>query len=717
MRIKFFFVVAVLATAILCFGATSVRAVDNSALIAQLIAQIQALQAQLQTLQAQQGVTPTWCHTFNTNLGFANSGSDEVGALHTVLDKEGNSYAPDMGNTYYEGTAYAVIQLQTKYGIKQTGYVGPITRAKLNSLYGCSITPSCSTLYWFDSSNTTCSTQKQFCGAYMYQGLHTFTTQQACLASAQPSITVTSPNGGETFPFSMLLVRWTSTGITNANIYLQFPDGGVCFMKTSPASQGEDYITVLNGYQCPNISRTIGTGQYKIFIIGDSDSGPRDFSDNYFNFSTANEGSFSNVSYACYDGSTFNEGGPTSCKPSSLWQSYANQTCQNKCSSITGKCGLNTFSVINPCSGSAQPSITVTSPNGGETWVSGTTKTVTWTTSNIPASNVMTIRLRDASGVEQYFGSLSPSNVGSLSITMPSFILPGQYKLEVKTAVNNQSYLDASDNYFTISAAGTVSCVDSDGGIKYYSKGWLTKDGQIYKNSVDYCMDNKTLFEYDCGYENEIVGSQHNQEGGASYLCPNGCLNGACVEGAQPSITVTSPNGGEKFNRIGGQVIIPVKWSTIGIPLSTVLEIKLKEKEKGSEYMFGNIVTNNGSEDLTISSSIPDGSYYLEIRGDYNGIVFFDSSNSYFTIITQVVGNWIQVGPPHNASLNCNQECSARSKTCSEDKCSSFVGNNFGSVFYGGEKLQYGTNLFVQYNCSTSWGNINSNYNNYCCCM
>ncbi|HCC06488.1 TPA: hypothetical protein DEP94_04020 [Candidatus Nomurabacteria bacterium] len=42
---------------------------------------------------------------------------------------------------------------------------------------------TCSNRYWIDNTNKDCS-QKQFCGSYMYQGLQTFDTQQACLTTA-----------------------------------------------------------------------------------------------------------------------------------------------------------------------------------------------------------------------------------------------------------------------------------------------------------------------------------------------------------------------------------------------------------------------------------------------------------------------------------------------------------------------------------------------------
>ncbi|MCX6719711.1 MAG: peptidoglycan-binding protein, partial [Candidatus Staskawiczbacteria bacterium] len=411
MKIKFLLVTAVLVTAILGFGfAVSAQTPQNQsdvgsssiqAMIVQLQAQIASLMAQIQALQTQQNGTQQWCHTFNTNLGFINSGSPEVSNLYGALIKEGiveGVPSENIRTDYGEETASYVIKFQAKYGIMQSGYVGPLTRAKLNTLYGCAVNPICTPNWqcqWgvcangsqskvpVDSNNcgqqasssllAACSRQVENCapssttqptvtltaaggatgpmvqvqsGASIdlrwtsvnanngcsisstpndssiavtnhlpanstitvrpitsttytvtcyyvdsnyqtTQGSNSITLQVAS-PTAQPSIKVISPNGGEILPFGMPQVSWTSSGVTNANIYLQFPDGATCFIKTVPASQGSDIITILNGFQCPNISRTISAGQYKIFIIGDSDSGPRDFSDNYFNFSTAN---------------------------------------------------------------------------------------------------------------------------------------------------------------------------------------------------------------------------------------------------------------------------------------------------------------------------------------------------------------------------------------------------------------------------------------------
>ena len=134
---------------VVALPASALTQSEVQALIQQIQQQIAQLQAQLQALIGQQSGGQDWCHTFNSNLGYANSGSAEVAYLHTALDKQGFSYSPDTGTVYSQGTALAVKKFQEKYvydiltphGLtKGTGYTGTTTRAKLNQLYGCSQT-------------------------------------------------------------------------------------------------------------------------------------------------------------------------------------------------------------------------------------------------------------------------------------------------------------------------------------------------------------------------------------------------------------------------------------------------------------------------------------------------------------------------------------------------------------------------------------------------
>jgi hypothetical protein len=148
--------VAILLISVFCVSGTALALTEQETqtIIAQLQAQIDSLLQQINQLIAQQQSTTSqqtttpqnWCYTFNTNLGFVNSGTSDVGQLHTALTKQGISFSPDTGNTYSNGTATAVSVFQERYAFeilspnglnKGTGFFGDSTRVKLNQLYGC----------------------------------------------------------------------------------------------------------------------------------------------------------------------------------------------------------------------------------------------------------------------------------------------------------------------------------------------------------------------------------------------------------------------------------------------------------------------------------------------------------------------------------------------------------------------------------------------------
>ncbi|MCX6723527.1 MAG: hypothetical protein NT094_05740 [Candidatus Staskawiczbacteria bacterium] len=246
MHIKSLFLTAVLATAVLCLSPAGALAAGlTSVQVSAIISLLQSFGADATTIAnvqtALNGDTPviipnTWCHTFNANLGVGQkAGNPEVKALMEALKKEDifpRTYETD--GAFDENLASMVVQFQEKYASEiltqnnlkhGTGYVGVATRKKLNSLYGCVTTSICSNLYWLDNTNKTCQLTKQFCGAFMYYGLQTFKDQQDCLDAAsnnstQPSITVTSPNGGETWQNgTQQQIKWNiPSGYQTSNI-------------------------------------------------------------------------------------------------------------------------------------------------------------------------------------------------------------------------------------------------------------------------------------------------------------------------------------------------------------------------------------------------------------------------------------------------------------------------------------------------------------------
>ena len=182
------------------FSASTANAALTQSQIDAVIGLLQAFGAEAKVIndvraslggQAPAPQSATFCYNWTRNLRVGDKGAD-VDALGKVLQKEGLNipgYAYsgiDDSLTYNVFVVTAVTGFQEKYASeilkpnllsRGTGYVGAATRAKLNALYGCSK----------PATPTACSN-----GATNYP---------RCNANLlfNPSITVLSPNGGETF--------------------------------------------------------------------------------------------------------------------------------------------------------------------------------------------------------------------------------------------------------------------------------------------------------------------------------------------------------------------------------------------------------------------------------------------------------------------------------------------------------------------------------------
>jgi len=112
----------------------------NAATIQELQAMIASLSAQLAALSGSNTVTTGY--TFNTNLTMGSTGTDVMNLQKVLNTIDGTQLAtvgagsPGNETSYFGGiTRSAVMKFQQKFGITPAvGYVGPITRAKLNSM-------------------------------------------------------------------------------------------------------------------------------------------------------------------------------------------------------------------------------------------------------------------------------------------------------------------------------------------------------------------------------------------------------------------------------------------------------------------------------------------------------------------------------------------------------------------------------------------------------
>lgn len=79
-----------------------------------------------------------FCYNWQKNLRYGTKGDVDVSFLQTALSKEGLMNENMATGNFYGITLKAVKEFQKKYNISQTGFVGSLTKAKLNEKYNCS---------------------------------------------------------------------------------------------------------------------------------------------------------------------------------------------------------------------------------------------------------------------------------------------------------------------------------------------------------------------------------------------------------------------------------------------------------------------------------------------------------------------------------------------------------------------------------------------------
>lgn len=432
------FLLVIIFVSLFCFAAmaSAMTTQERDALIAQLQQSIIEIQAQITQLlqQIQQQTTqttttttpglttPSTCHTFNINLGFAQSGSNEVKELKTYLIKDGVMPYQAVDATYDEQLVTYVFQFQQKYGISQpNGYFGPQTRAKMNALFGCNYntnlvpvtTSVCTSINYSDwstcseggvRSRSIISALPVGCNAgnVILSESCTPVVQQPSNQTVRTSITVTSPNGGENWNIGEThAITWTSSGIIgNVSISL------------------EGYTVYTSGQWLPYIIATVpaSSGSYSWRIASQIPGGDYKIK----------------ISYT------------DNINPSNGAVDYSNES----------------FAI------SARPTITIASPNGGESWMQGTSHLITWSSQGMKAENdVLHIYLNNAAGqrVSTIASNVSQS-LNSYPWVIPSTLPLGNYKVEIWDSyglTQGWNISDVSNNYFSVVAPTSSVVVTS----------------------------------------------------------------------------------------------------------------------------------------------------------------------------------------------------------------------------------------------------------------
>ena len=234
------------------------------------------------------------------------------------------------------------------------------------------------------------------------------------------------------------------------------------------------------------------------------------------------------------------------------------------------------------------PSITVTAPNGGETWPQNSTQTITWSYTEDPGSMV-SIELLNGTTVQQVITaatSIGTGGSGSYGFAIPTSLpLGSDYTIRV-TSTGNASYTDTSDAAFTVSEPTSIRVTQPNGGETYYL-GLPLQMNWSYTGNPGPTVTIEVLKGTTKVATLQNIGIGPAGNGSFSVNIPSGTpvgsdytirvtstLSPAVTDTSDdpfaisgPTIHVESPDGGETFPR-GGP--LPMSWSYKGNPGSTV---------------------------------------------------------------------------------------------------------------------------------------------------
>lgn len=480
---------------------------ELQALINSLKAQLQQLESQLS--QATQGTT-AWCHDFNTNLKMGDGG-DEVSNLYSALFKNGlvEERSSNFTNNFDEYVASAVSGFQEKYreeiltpvGLKHgTGFVGKLTRAKLNKLYGCggsaipNPTPTPKPISCPQYAPPLCESGLTTPGGTDTNGC----VRPAKCVSKTPygcGTTCTTDNNGITKCSSRLCICVAegeslgavvpgNTAQCCAGLVAQAPEGlvggrGICVKSVSTAS-----ITVLspNGGEKWEIGKTYKikwtntTNKYTVMEIIGNRGNDRVI---------IPSGDIFPPSQTSYNFTV-----PSSWQAGSDFKVMVSAPPGNYGHTITDSSD-SSFSIVTAGTNSG---VSVISPNGGENWKVGETHAITWDSSNRPASSQVTIKISDTRPTFNVLPNsatiIQTTNTGSYNWTIPSSIggmnlnAGNVYKIKIDVEVGNVGIVtDSSDSTFSITSVTSAASPSQQlASILESAKFLLTQITELVKN-------------------------------------------------------------------------------------------------------------------------------------------------------------------------------------------------------------------------------------------
>lgn len=437
-----------------------------------------------------------------------------------------------------------------------------------------------------------------------------------------PSITVISPNGGETlYVGSIKNITWTSTG-TEGNVKIR--------CSTNNGDQWTELIaSTENDGSYPWTIPGVASNQCLV-EVSETDGSPLDTSDNVFSIeytptiTVTSPNGGENLDVDSNHTITWNTKGNVgnvmiqySVNGGTLWDTIAQSTendgsfnwtvpdkpsdnCLVRISAGDPESGLSdtsndVFSIVSPSLGS----ITVTSPNGGEKWFVGSTHEIKWTAEGIDKVPYVTIEYSINRGNTWFtiVSSVANASNGVFNWTVPN-TPSDKCIVRVRGVDEDNAPSDTSDRQFSIRSLPSPSIVvtapnggetwmmgdqrtiswETTGSVGYVAIDYSTDSGDNWTEIIQ-STENDGSYDWtvaDTASDYCLVRVNDADSGGQ----PSDTSDAVFSIVPHPSITVTSPNGGEQWQAGSSQIIT---WNSTGIVGNLLIEYSIDGGENWIE--------------------------------------------------------------------------------------------------------------------------------------
>ncbi|MCC2672939.1 MAG: repeat-containing protein, partial [Armatimonadetes bacterium] len=300
---------------------------------------------------------------------------------------------------------------------------------------------------------------------------------------------------------------------------------------------------------------------------------------------------------------------------------------------------------------------TVTSPNGGENWATGSSHAITWT-STISGNVKLEYSTNSGSSWTQIVASTA--NDGTHTWSVPNTVT-SQARVRVSSVLEPASN-DASDGDFTIQTpqAGTIAVLAPNGG-----EVWTIGNAQsITWSSTNVTGSVKLEYSTNGGANWTIIAASTANDGTESWMVPNAAtIQGRvrvtsasettvkdasdanfAIQAPPATVTVTAPNGGESWTAGTSQAIT---WSSANLSGSVKLEYSATGGAPWTTIAAS--TANDGSENWTVPNA-PTTQARVRISA-VDAPSVSDTSNANFTITAVPIPTLTLLAPNGGQSL------------------------------------------------------------------